>query len=357
MKKETKEFVKFLFVSEALYRPFDEGIKNVAFSLYKQFARKNNFVSVTKAVNNTDGLEIVKLPLNKLFLNFGIRNIIRDFSPDVIFYLPEASITFNSFVRSWILKKMNTKSKVVMLGVKHIAYSSTQKNIISKLLKPDLLLLLGSFEMEFFQDAGQTVKILPPAVDSEKFYPATIEEKIKLRADFNIPKDKTVVLHVGHIRSTRNVLCLTEVQKIDKVQVVIIGSTSTVVEKNVKERLVNAGIRIIDYYIPDISMIYKLSDIYTFPVVNEIACIDMPLSVLEAMACNLPVITTRFGGLVHHFQEDKGLRYFDTIDELVELVKLYKKLDAEAIRNNVKVASFTWDRFVHEAIVACHEVI
>ena len=57
-----------------------------------------------------------------------------------------------------------------------------------------------------------------------------------------------------------------------------------------------------------------MSDLYVFPVVNNTEAIDMPLSVLEAMSCSLPVISTRFGGLVDYFEEDTGFRYFNTTD-------------------------------------------
>jgi len=348
---------KILFISEALSAPFDEGIKNVAFSIHKQLELKTAAVSITNDVNDTDGLNIEKIPLNKLFYSGGLKTYLKDYSPDVILYLPEASVTFNSFVRAKVLKMMSSSSKVVMLGVKHIEYSGNQKKLIKKILRPDLLLLLGRFEIDFFVNAGMKVKVLPPAVDSDKFSEATEEEKSSIRAEFNIPDDKTVVTHVGHIRSTRNVESLLEVQRIEGVQVVIVGSTSTVVENEIKERLEREGVRVIDKTVPDISKIYKMSDIYVFPVMNRIACIDMPLSVLEASACNLPVITTRFGGLAEHFKEDEGFRYYGLVDELVASVRDMMDMDRTKISNINKVRALSWSRFTEEIIDACGEIV
>ncbi len=347
---------KMLFISEALSVPFDEGIKNVAFSIHKQLELKIISVTITNDVNETDGLNIEKIPLNKLFLNCKLRTFLKDYSPDVILYLPEASVTFNSFIRAKVLKLMSIRSKVIILGVKHIEYSKYQRNIIETILRPDLLLLLGRFEIDFFVNAGMKVKVLPPAVDSNKFSVPTEEEKGRLRAEFNISRDKTVVLHVGHIRSTRNVESLLEVQKIEGVQVVIVGSTSTSVEIEIAERLEKEGVRVINTAIQDISKIYKMSDIYVFPVMNKIDCIDMPLSVLEALASNLSVMTTRFGGLVEHFKEDAGFKYFGSVDELVEMVRTGRDMDRTEISNNKKVESFTWSRFTEEIIDACGEL-
>ncbi len=344
---------KIILISEALSAPFDEGIKNVAFSLHRQLEMKRDVLSVTKAKNDTGDLKILKIVLNKLFLNNKLRKLIKNYSPDVILYLPEASITFNSFVRAKVLKFINKLSKVVILGVKRVEYSSIQKSIIANFLKPDLLLLLEKSDGNFFREKGLKVKVLPPAVDNAKFCPATEEEKQKIRAEYNIPNNKKVVLHVGHIRTTRNIECLLQIQKIDNIQVVIVGSTSTCIEKKLKDRLMKEGTRVIDEFIQDISKIYKMSDIYVFPVINKIAAIDMPLSVLEALACNLPIITTRFCGLVDFFKEDVGFRYFDTSEELVKLIK---SMEGAEINNNKKVERFTWDGFANEIIGACDEL-
>ncbi len=352
-----RDVKKILFISEALSAPFDEGIKNVAFSLHIQLGIKADTLSVTIEGNNTDNLNIRKMTLNKLFINIRLRRLIRNYSPDIIMYLPEASVTFNSFIRAKMLKLMNNSSMVIMLGVKHTPYLNIQKEIIANFLKPDYLMLLGRFDMDFFHNAGMQVKVLPPAVDNTKFLRATKEEKRKIRADYDIPDFKTVVLHVGHVRSTRNVEGLLEVQKIDNIQVIVVGSTSTVVEKDLKDRLKSEGIKVIDEYVPDIADIYKMSDIYAFPVFNKIACIDIPLSILEAMACNLPIITTRFGGLMDHFKEDAGFRYFDTMDELIELVNAMKSKDGIEINNSQKLESFTWSKFTEEILFACDELV
>ena len=346
-----------LFISEALSAPFDEGMKNVAYSLHTQLAKKREALSVTNAGNKTDNLIILKLNLNKLFLNSELKKLIKSYSPDIILYLPDASITFNSFVRARVLKLMRRNSKVVMLGIQHREYSSVQTILIENFLRPDMLLLLGKKDENYFRQKGMEVNVLPPAVDNLRFNEAANIEKEKIRVEYDIPKDKKIVLHVGHIKVNRNIECLIEVQKIDDIQVVIVGSTSIVIESDLKSRLVKAGILVIDYYIPDISRIYKMADIYVFPVVSNKEAIDMPLSVLEAMATNLPVITTRFGGLIDNFDEDSGFRYFDTMEELIKLVKLVKETDSMGVDNNKKIGSFTWHRFTNEIITFCEELV
>ena len=58
----------------------------------------------------------------------------------------------------------------------------------------------------------------------------------------------------------------------------------------------------------------------------------MPLSVLEAMACNLPVVTTRFSGLVDEFDEGNGLRFIEPDEAILPVVE-------EMLRNQRNVGT------------------
>ena len=65
---------------------------------------------------------------------------------------------------------------------------------------------------------------------------------------------------------------------------------------------------------------YQASDCYIFPGGKDCA-IETPLSVLEAMACNLPVITGIYGGLVDLFMPQKGFYYSSNMNELSKAIE------------------------------------
>lgn len=345
--------MKILFITEILSMPFDEGMKNVAFSLHKNIARKVELLTVTEHNNDVGNLDIKKVRLDRLFLSKELRGLIRDYSPDIILYMPETSITFNSFLRGRVLKSISGGAKVALFATIRRDYSAMQRLIIRRFLCPDIVFLFGGFRGWVF--SGIKTYTLPPAIDIDKFSVATEDEKLHLRMKYEIPVDKRVVLHVGHVRPTRNVSVLIKVQRLEDIQVLIIDSTSTPQYEELNRRLKDEGVIILDRYIPDISEIYRLSDIYVFPVKDEIASINLPLSILEAMACGLPVITTRFGGIEGCFGEDEGFRYFDTDDKLlgfVNEININSPSTSSGRANREKVRQFTWDRLAGELIDA-----
>jgi glycosyltransferase involved in cell wall biosynthesis len=82
-----------------------------------------------------------------------------------------------------------------------------------------------------------------------------------------------------------------------------------------------------------------LADCYVFPPLPG-SSLNMPLSVLEAMACNLPVVTTRFQGL-DTFREGDGLVFVDRSDDLAPRVQeLLESCAPPATRE--KIQDLSW---------------
>ena len=140
------------------------------------------------------------------------------------------------------------------------------------------------------------------------FHPVAKQRKLELMNEHGIDVDRFTILHVGHINRKRNIQILKELQR-DSSQVIVVGSTSTDQDKDLADELRIAGVKVITSCVENIEEIYQLSDCYIFPVTSNTASIEVPLSVLETMACNLPVVTTRYGGWVPTMfnSEDNGL--------------------------------------------------
>lgn len=74
---------------------------------------------------------------------------------------------------------------------------------------------------------------------------------------------------------------------------------------------------------------------------HNTSAIEIPLTVLEAMACNLPVITDRFGGLPDLFQPGDGFYFTSNENDMVNIVlELCKKRPPVKTRDRVNELSW-----------------
>ena len=240
-----------------------------------------------------------------------------------------------------------------MLASRPFFHKNTQ--VFIKFLQPDLVLTQSKQYERIFKKYNCNVTFFPNGVDCKKFIPVKVEQKLILRRKHGIPINKKIILHVGHIKENRHLRVLIELQKFKTVQVVVVTGYAEKIDLKLFSELLKSNILIFNSFFPDISDFYKLSDCYIFPIkqnsmklpdrYNQIGAIDFPLSVLEAMACNIAVVTTSFGAMKRIFQGGDGLYYCDTIVELVNTARdvthsLYN------CNNREKVLSYDWDMII-----------
>jgi len=313
----------------------DEGMKNVSRNTRDRLASKHHVLPC----NSQDILK-------KKYLEN-----IRLFQPEIIHYLHGPTI--RSLIILKLLKSFCGKKPKTVITATRPYFSKYSRRAV-RLFKPDLTLTQSSRFEHFFKQNGFRVKFFPNGVDSKKFTPPTESEKHRLRKDFGLTDDKTIVLHVGHIKANRNLETFKEIQNLDGVQVAIVGGTTEKTDENIKKDLEKSGIKIFHKYFEDISKVYKLSDLYIFPVrdtvdkipltYNQIGAIDLPLSVMEAMASNLPVITTPFGALPRLFKPGNGLYFYDNEEEIIPIIKHLSYKNEVSTRD--KVLLYDWKRVI-----------
>jgi glycosyltransferase involved in cell wall biosynthesis len=216
---------------------------------------------------------------------------------------------------------------------------------VMRLARPDLVLVQTPEDAALFNQLGCQVALLPNGVDLEQFRPATQECKRELRRQYGLNPDWPVVLHVGHLEEARNLLALRELPKA-QIQVLVAGSIYMGIDHDLIEQLENAGFHILKGYQAHIEELYMLADCYVFPP-RPGSSLTMPLSVLEAMACNLPVISTPFHGLTHAFTDGNGLRFVENTDDLLPHVQeVLASPDPPATRE--MVSEYSWQAVVDQ---------
>jgi len=337
--------MKICVISEGLSSPLDEGFKKFAFGLMRALSQEHEVLGMSRRGLMVDGYTVHGVRMNRLLLNGGLWRRIRRFSPQAICYVPSSSATFNSYLRARILKWSWPGARVVLVSLQPRNLSAAMARWARR-LGPDVVVTQSQDAARALVERGLTARAMPSGVDLETFTPVSADRKQELRHRYGLPSGCFLTLHVGHINVHRAVHLLGDVQAEPGVQVLLVASTSTPQDEHLVAGLEKVGVRIWRRYLPRIHEIYQLADCYLFPVSSPTAAIELPLSVLEAMACNLPVVTTRYGALGDLFQPGDGLVFAATPEEFRSAISLVKK--GLPIRTRAMVESYSWDRVVRD---------
>lgn len=305
-------------------RKNDEGMANFVFNLSKELSKKH---------------EVLEVSFSSFLLfnpNFWIKAL--RFKADIFHFIIGPTILGLLIVK---VLKVFFGNSLFIISCMQPKFSKISEKFI-KFLKPDLVLVQSTETKLFFENFSYKTVFVPSGVNTKKFLPVTLEKKQELRLKYGIPLKKFIVLHVGHIKKGRNLCLLNEINKSSDYQVMIIGSTSTKVEKDLYNELQNNGCIILREYFENIQELYQLSDCYIFPTIDKLNCIEMPLSVMEASSCNLPIITSKYGDLEKIFEKKNGFYYFDSLESLMNSLERVK-MNCDDIKTREMVLKYSWE--------------
>ena len=331
--------MKIVVFSERLEPPFDEGIKNTAWHLICALRAGHEVVGLTNFGQGwpPDGIEPVSA--NKMLWGGALRRRIASFRPDIVLYIPTACATWPSFLRARTLKWYTGGAPTALISLQPRRYGPLAR-VLLPLLRPDHLLVAGESSRRALAALGCPAQVLPPGIDVQRFVAVSDDEKQSLRKRYDIPSEKCVALHVGHINAKRNVLRLIRLQE-RGYQVVVVGSTSTPQDEEIAGVLEAAGVRLVRHYVADIETAYQMADVYVFPATGQTSAIEMPLSVLEALACDCPVVSTPYGDLPARLPAGVGVRYVRSDEEMCTAVDALCRSKPDGMRD--LVLPFAWE--------------
>jgi glycosyltransferase involved in cell wall biosynthesis len=281
----------------------DEGMKIIAGRLRRELSKRHGVLAL-------DPRRIHRA---------GFWRDLRECRPDILHYIPGPSIA--SCIVLKLLGAGFPKARTVLSAPMPSIRSWTTP--ILPLLRPDLVLAQSVNSGRLFQRWGMPVEYLPiSGVDTEIFRPVSKAKKAALRRRYGVRTDQYVVLHVGNIKRKRNVQLFSGLSS-RRILPVLVGSTSAGMETPLREELTSAGCIVITDYLDCVEEYYQLADCYVFPIpaANTDACIQFPLSILEAAACDLPILSTRFGAIAEIFGGVSGVQLFDRDEDILQAIR------------------------------------
>lgn len=335
-----------IILSNCLTKTADEGCRKVACSLIGRIKKEEPQTTVV-TYESGQGLGDLHFKLNKLMLSGKLSRLLRE-KKEPLLYVPAPAKMRAAAIRIFLLSLFARWSLQVILVM-----TFPMDRLSSWLLRKSsarIITLSRSAWQHYKEALGEQVVYLKTGVDIEKFCPVDDRQKDALRRKYGIPPGKLVALHVGHLKTERNVQQLLKLD--EKWHSVLAVSTLTATEQDLQLRRQleeSRNLTLIDWYIPNIEELYQLADVYLFPVVQSHRCIDVPLSALEAAACGIPVVATPFGELKELL--GKPGFYEITSFEPAQLNNLMANAASDSTNPRQSVLEYDWEITVQQALI------
>lgn len=290
---------KILYIISTLKKT---GPVNVLLNIVKNLDRKNFepiILTLSKEPNDSIKYEFEKLNINCYCLNISglkgyiesikIRNIVNDIKPDIV---------HTHCFRSTLFAALHLNKYKIITTIHcdydvdfRMSYGKLIGFLMAKLM--DLSLLRINKKIACSEYLAQIlnnkksfdVDYVNNGIDIEKFYP--IENKEELRKKLNLPVDKKIFIWVGCLTEIKNPLFLAKmIKEISFKNCFFIFCGDGSLKQELENTLSNFNNVLLTGNINNVQEYLQASDYYISTSLSE----GLPLSVLEGMACGLPVI-------------------------------------------------------------------
>ena len=314
---------------------------------------------------------------------FSLKRIIERIRPDLVHaFVLGGPILFAGLAKKMMKKNFGFVASVTGLGALFLEGGLRWK-LMRIILKPafrlafsetNKVVFLNPDDLKKLVQQGLVIKekvkiIYGEGVDISYFYPQAIspDKKLSFRRKWGIPEEAVVALMVARLIREKGVHEFIEVArrlKKEKVFFVLVGepdpgNPSSLAQSEI-ERLNKERIVLLPGFQEDVRPWLAAADIYVLPSYRE----GLPMSVLEAMAMGLPVVTTDVPGCRETVE--KGVNGFlvpprevealeKAIRTLVEDVELRRRM-GEASRRKAE-EEFSLEQVVRAYLELYNEVL
>lgn len=332
---------RILLVTRPISPPWDEASKNFAFYLAKNIGADFEINLMTKG--NIPGLDenIIQNPvyttaeIAEFNLEQKLRSIFFQFKNKKKFDINHYFFTptkLNSFLIKNFLKPTHGKTIQTVAALREDLWSDED---MKKIIFADLVITYSDYAKKKLESLGfnNTTRIYP-GIDLQKFQPEP--KNLGTMNLFGIKSEDLVISYPGEytrLGATDDVVnMLPELfKKLPNAKFMFIFRIKNERDARKKDEIINKlrEKNILDRTIftdtfGDMPKLYNVSDVVIFPVRNMKGKFDVPLAVIEAMACAKPVIISDLPILQEFANQDNSviIPTGDTSELLVQIATL-----------------------------------
>lgn len=151
---------------------------------------------------------------------------------------------------------------------------------------------------------SEKVHLIPNSVDTSRFMPVESSQKDLLRKKLNLPQNATIAIYTGRLVSYKGLPLLLKVwaeirHKHENILLILAGTGGLDIhncEDELREYVKVNGFEnqvVFTGAVQNVPEYLQASDLFVFPTEND----AFPSSIVEAMACGLPVVSTPVGAI------------------------------------------------------------
>lgn len=213
--------------------------------------------------------------------------------------------------KNWLLyynaEKYCSKFTDILITINHEDYENATRNFMAQ-------------RVEYVPGVG---------VNLNKFI-LTEEGRAEVRAEQSIESDETVLLSLGELIPRKNhATAIKAIKKLKdegyfdnhKIKYLIAGRGRSNAELRalIKESGLRDEVKLLGFR-TDVRDVMAAADVYLFPSFQE----GLPVALMEAMCCNLPVVASRIRGNVDLIEDGKGGYLFDpeSVEDVANKLKM-----------------------------------
>ncbi len=398
--------------------PWNEGIKNNAFSLAKALKRAGHDAFVFTMARNLpphsiiDGVEVysVKLPRferkTELYQNFaGVpafvkqgKKLFEEKKPAIIHgHYPvlcggildvlvknKGAKVVESAYGAFYNKSAASESAAVTFLSEQLPHVLFNNRLAAKICarRFDLILPVNEFAARQLKGvAGERkIRVVPNGVNTAEFNPkrrnrtalAAASKNLDLQHRARFDPKKPAVLYLGHLTHAKGVPVLLRAfarasKKIDS-QLVLAWSGGGTEDESVRETTEALGIQKKTVFLKgrikgaSPATIMASCDVFVLPRIHEYGTVLLPNTVLEAMASGTPVITSDLGGIGELVRKGNGVtvppKNEKALAEAIEMLLGSAKLRKRVSEAGLKTAKeFEWRKLARDYVKAYESVL